>query len=172
MGIEFRGIYSKGLLRKAIALANAPSRLGMVLRIILLLTILALLVAFVLGGLANGNWDIRHLVKLSLSLPVLAYVLLFPYVGSWWTASQLWRDGELRGQVSGTATGGGVTMSYQTTMREFRWEDYARVRRNADMVVLITAGGDFSIHPRSFFRDDVEWGSFLQLIELNVVEAR
>ncbi len=87
---------------------------------------------------------------------------------SWRAASQLWRHEATRAPVSGRVTGSGIVYAERT----YKWEDFARVRKTKDLIVLITADGTASIYPREFFESDADWEKSQQLIAFYVVEAR
>lgn len=172
MEIEFQGQYDKNLFYKAVALANMPSRRGNIIRILSLVIIAVVFVWLVASYLTQNNPNTFKALRLSITIPMLAYFLLSPYITSWRVASQLWKDKTIQALVTGRVTGLGITYTSSTAEKEFKWESFARVRKAQDLIVLVTADGTISIHPRSFFGNDGDWGRFQQLVEFKVVEAK
>jgi hypothetical protein len=173
MEIEFGGEYDKKEFFRAVAMANMPSRRGRFVRIALLALIAVVFIALVADYVKQGNQRPDKVIRIALNVVILAYFLLSPYVSSWRIASTLWkRTMAPSPHAEGRVTGHGITYASATSEKEFAWEAFSRVRKARDMVVLVTADGVMSIHPRHFFRNEQDWTRFQQLVDYNVVEPK
>jgi hypothetical protein len=173
MDIEFGGEYDKKQFFRAVALANMPSRRGRVIRLAVLAVIVLIFVALVADYLTHGNQRADKVIRIAINVLILGYFLLSPYISSWRIASRLWK-GKIASSphVEGRVTGHGIVYESAASEKEFAWETFSRVRKARDLVVLVTADGVMSIHPRSFFRSDPDWDRFQQLADYNVVEPK
>lgn len=173
MDIEFSGEYDKKQFFRAVALANMPSRRGRPIRFALLGAIGVILIALVADSLTHGSQRPDKVIRISINVVILGYFLLSPYISSWRIASGLWK-GKIASSphVEGRITGHGIVYGSAASEKEFAWEKFSKVQKARDLVVLVTADGIMSIHPRSFFRSEQEWNKFQQLVDYNVVEPR
>ena len=173
MDIEFSGEYDKKQFFRAVALANMPPRRGRLIRLALLALLALVFVALVADYLTHGNQRPDKVIRIAINVFILGYFLLLPYISSWRIASGLWK-GKIASSphVEGRVIGHGIVYKSAASEKEFAWETFSKARKTRDLVVLVTADGVMSIHPRSFFMSDQDWSRFQQLVDYNVVEPK
>jgi hypothetical protein len=172
MDIEFAGQIDKKTFFRGVALANAPTKRRRLVRIVLLALLVVVFAALVADYLAHENQSPAKVLRIAMNVLILAYFLVSPYVSSWRTASALWKHSSVRAPIVGRITGHGVTYVSAVAEKEFAWDAFSAVRKTRDLVVLVTADGVMSIHPRHFFRNEQDWTRFQQLVDYNVVEPK
>lgn len=173
MDIEFSGEYDRKEFFRAVALANMPSRRGRLLRIALLAVIAAFFIALVADYVKQGNQRPDKILRIAINVVVLGYFLLSPYISSRRIASSLWKSSiEPSPFTEGRVGGQGITYVSGSSEKEFPWESFSQARKARDLVVLVTADGVMSVHPRHFFRSDQDWARFQQLVDYYVVEPK
>ena len=98
----------------------------------------------------------------------LTLYLIAPYIGITRNAKNLWKKPAARRVRSGRVSPEGITYGDKLTA----WESYTRKYQYDDMVLLLTARGGMSLLPRQFFRDEMDWKRFRQMVDQNAVNAK
>lgn len=174
MEIEFQGQYDKSTTFKAVKLANKPSKLTSIIRIGLTALIAFIFIAYYIA-IANkespSSFEIfrsgRHLI----SIPILLYFLLQPYISSYQTAANIWKNPIMQKPLSGVISSQGVAYISPTGRRETDWAKFAKKHITENLIVLLTADGVLSFFPRHFFKDDNDWRIVVQWVNSKVAEA-
>ncbi len=174
MEIEFQGQYDKNTTFKAVKLANKPSRLNSIIRIGLTALIAFIFIAYYVA-IANkeslSSFEIfrsgRHLI----TIPILLYFLLQPYISSYQTAANIWKNPIMQKPLSGVISSQGVAYISSTGRRETDWAKFAKKHVTENLIVLLTADGVLSFFPRHFFKDDNDWRIVVQWANSKVAEA-
>lgn len=174
MEIEFEGHYDQRSTFEAVRLATKPSKLNSIIRIGLIIIIGAIFLAYFIVVIDNGSLSTFELVRSGrhlITIPILLYILIQPYISSQLKASRLWKRPFMKLLYSGVFTSGGVAYCSPTGRIETEWEKFGRKHITRNLIVLVTADGVLYIFPRHFFKDDNDWRIVKQLINLKVVEA-
>jgi hypothetical protein len=174
MEIEFQGQYDKGTVFQAVKLANKSSKLNSVIRIGLIAFIALIFIAYYVS-IANkeslSSFEVLRSGRHLITIPILLYFLLRPYIGSYQTAVKLWKNPTMQKPLSGIISSQGVAYVSSTGRREIDWAKFAKKQITESLIVLLTADGVLSFFPRHFFKSDNEWRTVVQWINSKVVEA-
>lgn len=172
MDIEFHGQYERRWLQRAVALGDTPDTPRLILRWLLVaLAALGLIVGVVyLATSTDVDW--LRAGRLLLGYGVLAYFALRPFVAPWRAAAQLWRRMERNPNVNGRVNNTGITYVGEFAHREILWDQFMRVRKSDDLVVLMTVDRTLAMLHRSFFATEGDWQRFRQLVDYHVKEAK
>lgn len=173
--IPFEGQYTRKQWRRGIQLAMRPTGRDMVLRLgasVLILASLGFIVISLLQGKTQGADGLR-LVRLAISIALLGYWVLSPYLRARRIESRAWRASAGRLGLRGGANGEGLILKGASgAERMERWDTFTRAHVRDDMVVLLGRNGVATILPRDFFPSEEDWQGFRQLVAFNVVEPK
>jgi hypothetical protein len=175
MEIEFQLTYDFEKLKKAIAIANRPGKLGAVLRIggslIAGGVYISLIVSVLLEGGASGMY-LARLLRTTVSVLVILFFLLQPYILTPWIARNNWNKLKTA-LVHGFISSQGIALVGATGNRkDIRWEEFSKIRLQPDLLVLVSAGAMIFYFEPSCFDTAAEWRTVTQWAQMNVVEAR
>ena len=98
----------------------------------------------------------------------LTLYLIVPYIGITRNAKNLWKKPAAQRVRTGRISPEGITYGDKMTT----WDSYTRKYQYDDMVLLLTARGGMALLPRQFFRDEMDWKRFLQMIEQYALNAK
>lgn len=171
MDIEFEGQFEQDQYIRAIKKVITPSKLSTILRAAAFLAALALIIYLYFHGMQDGalNQIENNRVRLSLfGGGLLTLYLVTPYLGINSTANRLWKKPSVQRVKTGTISTEGIT--YGDKLKP--WGHYIRKYIYPDMVLLLTADEGMSLLPRQFFRDEMDWKRFLQMVEQYAVNAK
>lgn len=175
MEIEFQGQFDKVTIYKAVKLANKPSKRNSIIRIGLTILFLAIYIAYFIsvGNQENlSTFDFLRAGRHLFTLPFIAFFLLQPYISSYFTASNLWKNPSMQKPLSGAISNQGIAyISSSKTRHEIVWDRFAKKQSSENLIVLLTADGILSIFPRQFFKTADDWQRIKQLIDFKVTEA-
>lgn len=175
MEIEFQGQYDKPTIFKAVSLANKPSKRNTIIRIGFTILFLAIYIAYFinLGSKETlSSFDFLKAGRHLITLPIVAYFLLQPYISSYFAASNLWKDPTMQRPLAGAISSQGVAyISSTKKRREIAWESFAKKQMSENLIVLLTADGVLSFFPRHFFKTDNDWQRVKQWVDFKVTEA-
>lgn len=175
MEIEFQGQYDKDTIFRAVKLANKPSKRNSFIRIGLAILIAFIFIAYFIA-ISNkespSSFEIfrsgRHLI----TIPVILYFLLQPYISSYQTATNLWKNPTMQKPLAGTISGQGIAyISSSKGRKEMDWGNFAKKQVTDNLIVLLTVDGVLSFFPRHFFKTDNDWRIVVQWVNSKVVEA-
>lgn len=173
MEIGFQGQYKKDTIFKAVKLGNKPSKRDSLVRIGLVVLLLVFLVSYFISMATQQtllSFEVfrsgRHLI----TIPVLLYFLLQPYISSYLVATSLYKNPVMQTPISGVISSQGIVYISSTGRREINWDKFAKKQLTENLIVLITADGTLSFFPRHFFKDENEWRMVLQWVNSKVVE--
>lgn len=175
MEIQFQGQYDKQTIFDAVRMANKPTLRSSLIRIgaaVLMGAILIANIGVIASKESGSAVDDSRLIRMVLSLFILLYFLLQPYLSSYSTASGLWKDSGMQKPLQGAISSRGVTFYSSTVLRrESEWNKFARKRVTEKLIVLLADDGVLTILPRSFFSTDQDWQIAQQWVQSNVVDA-
>ncbi len=175
MEIEFQGQYDKASIFKAVSLANKPSRRNKLIRIGLTVLFLAIYAAYFINLTGKENLSSLDFLKSGrhlITLLIVAYFLLQPYISSFFTAAGLWKNPAMQKPLAGVISSQCITYINATKEREeIAWENFAKKQMTKDLIVLLTADGVLLFFPRHFFKTDNDWQRVKQWVDFKVVEA-
>lgn len=174
MEIEFQGQYNKKSFYRAVALAGKPTRRDRAQSAVFSLILAVLTVAVIVNILIDGTQQTApfRTLRILLSLFTASCVLLVPYLRSWRTATQLWRDPSIQALQSGAVTSSGIVYRSSRSQKEYKWQQYSKKQIESEMIVLLTADGILTVLLREFFKCDADWERVKQLVDFNVVEPK
>jgi hypothetical protein len=175
MEIKFNGQLTKKQFFKSVALISRPPLWNMILRLVLGLVFLAALVIYLVPFFLRGSFssmDQTQLIRYLVSMSILLYFILIPYINSYLTAAKLWKDPIVREPQSGFVSNLGVSVHSGNNLGEIPWENFIRVRKTESEIVLLTSDGSLSVFPDQYFSSEQDWKTFQGWVDLNVVEAK
>jgi hypothetical protein len=172
MDIEFKGIYTRKDVFRAVFLANKPTKKRELIRIGIATLALAIYVGYnVLVSIQNktpllqANMIISHLIYLLL----IGLFLYYPNITSSITALKIWNAPTMRHEYKGTLSSAGILYSGKKTL--ITWEQIIRKQVTSEIIVLLTANGILSFFPRGFFISEGAWQRATQLVEFNMKDV-
>lgn len=174
MKIEFNGQYTRDEFYRAVALINGPSRRGTTLRIIILVILVALYIAYFIFAVPEASQSTFELVRVGrhvITVGIILYILSLPYLSAYRTAARLWNLPSVQGTFHGYVSSQGVIHGSSSDGQVINWDRFAKVRMNDKFIALLTADGILSLLPRSFFRSEAEWNVVRQWAGHRVAEA-
>lgn len=175
MEIEFQGQYDKDTIFKAVKLANKLSKRNSLIRISLAVLIAVIFVAYFIAVLNKeglSSFEIFRSGKLLITIPILLYFLLQPYISAYQTTASLWKNPTMQKPLNGVISGQGVAyISSSTRRREIDWSKFAKKQVTENLLVLLTADGVLCFFPRHFFKTDNDWRIVVQWVNSKVVEV-
>lgn len=175
MEIEFQGRYEKQTFFKAVWMLISPSKLNLIIRIVLTILVMAIYIAlFILIGNKEeiSKLDWARLVRHFVTLPIILYFLLIPFIKPISIANKLWKDPLLQGLMTGELNANGVEITYNK--RGYSQKDWAKYQRKIicnEFIVLLTNDGILSLIPKNFFKSDQEWNNAKKLVDWKVQNA-
>lgn len=98
----------------------------------------------------------------------LTLYLVTPYIGITHNAKNLWKKPAAQRVRTGRISPEGITYGDKMTT----WDSYTRKYQYDDMVLLLTARGGMALLPRQFFRDEMDWKRFRQMVTQYAVNAK
>ncbi|HCS39872.1 MAG TPA: hypothetical protein DIW44_09860 [Anaerolineaceae bacterium] len=172
MEIDFKGIYTRGDVFKAVLLANQPTRKRELIRIGIASLAMVIYVAYnVLVSIQNKT----PLIDPKMIGSHLLYILLitlfqyYPLITSSVTALKIWRAPTMRHEYKGTISSAGILYSGKKTL--ITWDQIVKKQVTDEIIVLLTGNGILSFFPREFFRSESDWQRATQLVEFNLNEV-
>lgn len=171
MEIDFEGQYDQALYMRAVKTVITPSTRSTILRIVAFVAVLAGIIYLYFMGMQDGalNEIDSNRIKMAafFGLCLTAYLAL-PYLTANSTANRLWKRPSVHKLKTGQISTQGIT--YGDHLKT--WNSFVRKYIFPDMVLLITADEGMSLLQRSFFRDEMDWKRFLQMVEQYAVKAK
>jgi hypothetical protein len=168
MEIEFGGAYTEEQVRRAIGMIRKPTGWGLVRRYsmpVLLLAVLGFLAYAVIRGAEVTTYS---LVRTGTLVVLLGYYTLSPYLVSRKVAGQFWERLQRQGVHRGRADGRGVVWNGLGGETEVGWEQFARLKEDENMLVLVTEDGVLHMFPQAFFASPEDWSRFRQMVRQRV----
>lgn len=171
MEIDFEGQYDQALYMRAIKTVITPSTRSTILRIVAFVAVLAGIAYLYFHGMQDGSLSEidGNRIKMAafFGLCLTAYLAL-PYLTINSNVKRLWKRPSVHKLKTGKVSPEGIT--YGDRLKT--WESYVRKYIFDDMVLLITADEGMSLLQRSFFRDEMDWKRFLQMVDQYAVKAK
>lgn len=171
MELEFGGQYEKSAYFKAIQWIYKPSKRASILRIGAFILFLVLLVAYLITALRQEGvsaFELSRFFRYLITFFILAYFLLQPYLKAYLSASRLWADPITRRKISGRVSSIGIQILPSDDWMV--WDQFVKVHKSEDLVVLLTATWSFVILPRQFFLSDKDWEVLQGMISNKIKE--
>lgn len=171
MDIEFEGQYNQEEYTRAVRMVITPSKRSTIVRIAIFAVALVIVAVIIISAAQDGTFNSVENNRTRLSLFALAAMAVYlgtPYLGINSTANRLWNKPSVQQMRSGRVSPEGIT--YGDKLKT--WDSFIRKYVVKDMVLLITADEGMSLLPRHFFRDEMDWKRFLQMIEQYALYAK
>jgi hypothetical protein len=171
MDIEFEGQYNQEEYLRAVKIVITPPRRATIIRSVIFAAMLILLIVIIVSGVKDGTVSAveNNRIRLSLFATVaLGIYLATPYLGINSTAKRLWSKPSVQQARTGKVSPEGI--AYGDKLKT--WDSFIRKYVTGDMVLLLTADEGMSLLPKHFFRDDMDWKRFLQMVEQYAVNAK
>jgi hypothetical protein len=172
MEIEFKGIYTRKDVFRAVFLANKPTRKRELIRIGIASLALVIYVGY---NMLISFQNKTPLLQLNMVGSHLMYVLLialflyYPAITSSITALKIWNAPTMRHEYKGTISSEGILYTGKKTL--ITWEKIVKKQVTSEIIVLLTSNGILSFFPRGFFRSEGDWQRANQLVEFNMNEV-
>lgn len=164
--IPFDGVYTRQQWGQGVRWAMYPTGRSLVLRLVGSAIVLAG-IAVIGVSLADGEMNKLKLLRLAISVGILAYWAAAPYVRAWRVAALPWRRTAGAPRLQGFVTDDGILWN-GSGATVTGWDTFLRARMSDDMVVLISVNGAATVLPREFFAGEDDWQSVRQLVAFNV----
>lgn len=172
MDVEFKGIYTRNDVFRAVFLANKPTQKRGLIRIGIAALALVIYIAYTVLTAIQAKTPIldpqlfgSHLLYLLL----IALFLYYPAITSSITAMKIWRAPTMRHEYKGIISSEGILYSGKKTL--ITWDQIAKKQVTDEIIVLLTGNGILSFFPREFFRSEGDWQRAIQLVESNLKEV-
>lgn len=171
MEFEFSGQHDKATYFRAIRWIYKPSRRDLIIRIAAFVAFLVLYVALIATAVKEdvSISESARIFRHFLTFLILAYFLFQPYIKSYQTASRLWQDPLIQRKINGRISTIGIQIAPSNDW--MAWDQFVKVYKSEDVVVLLTAARLFVILPRNFFRDDNDWKMLQSFIASKVKQV-
>ena len=170
MNLKFNGKYDKKLFFAAMRLANEPGRSSRMLYILVAIVFGVVTVTTINEIIQTGDFA-SQIIEVALIL-LMGLVLYQAYVPSYLGARRMW-TAELKQRImSGKISKQGITYNFPQGEKSYAWSDFNRLRKTPHLITLITLSGMLLIFPRHFFKNDADWGRFVNLIDTSVVAVK
>lgn len=167
--IAFGGEYSKAQWSRGIRLAMYPRGWGLLLRLLAFGLFVGGLLILGVSYLQGEELRTTKLLRVALSLLVLAAWAALPFWNAWRAATQPWRNRRGGPSLNGVVTSEGIKSSATGAGTVDKWDTFLRAYLRDDTVVLVGSDGLATVLPREFFVTEDDWRGFRQLVEFNVV---
>lgn len=172
MEIEFKGIYTRKDVFRAVFLANKPTRKRELIRIGISALALIIYIAYTVltsiqykTPLLQLNMVGSHLLYLLL----IALFLYYPNLTTYITALKIWNAPTMRFEYRGSLSSAGILYAGKKTT--ITWDQIAKKQVTDEIIVLLTSNGILSFLPRGFFRSEGDWKRATELVEFNLNEV-
>lgn len=167
MHIQFQGQYNRKTIHSAVELVRNLTRRSLMIRLAILAVLGALLLSnylFSPPGDANAN---TRWVSFAISLVVIAFLLLLPFLSAQGVTTYLWNLQKMREPVSGVISLSGVKFNGQS-QNEIGWEEFISGHYTPDLIALLTRDGVLCVFPRSFFLRAQDWQAFQEYAQQKI----
>jgi len=171
MEIDFKGIYTRGDVFKAVFLANKPTKKRELMRIGIASLAMVIYIAYTVlvsiqskTALFDPNLISSHLLYVLL----IALFLYYPQITSSITALKIWRAPTMRHEYNGTLSSAGILYAGKKTL--ITWDQIVTKQVSDEIIVLLTGNGILSFFPRGFFRSEGDWQRATRLVESSLKE--
>jgi hypothetical protein len=172
MEIEFSGQHDKPTYFKAVHWIYRPSQRDFIIRVSVFAVFSAVFAAIVVVALQKEGGEPFEFLRLArhlITFIIIAYLIFQPHLKGYQMATRLWQDPIIRRKLSGRVSSMGV--QFDPSHDWMGWDQFAKVYKSNDLVVLLTAARLFVVLPRSFFRDDHDWKMFQELVNSRVQQV-
>jgi hypothetical protein len=174
MEIEFYGNYAKAEYIQAVAAITKPSRRATIIRYCLIAVAIVIYIVYFATVATKENqstFDLARVSRHAISIGILLYFILQPYISAYQTASRLWKGTDIQTPIRGFVSSQGITYIFANGRKEIPWDQFAKIRKTGKFIALLTPEGIFSLLPRSFFKSENDWNTVLQWASSKVVVA-
>lgn len=173
MEIEFKGLYTRADVFKAVFLANKPTQKRGLIRIGIAVLALIIYIAYTVLTAIQAKMpilDSRLFGSHLLYLLLIALFLYYPNITSTITALKIWRAPTMHNEYRGTLSSAGILYAGKKTL--ITWEQITKKEVTPEIIVLLTSNGILSFLPRGFFASEDDWQRATQLVEFNLTEMK
>ncbi|MBN1305868.1 MAG: YcxB family protein [Anaerolineales bacterium] len=167
MEIKFNGQYNQKTFFRAVQVANQPRGSRRWIRPIMLAALLISAGVLVSRLLENG--DVMDNAMYIVVVMILGSFVYRAYTASYFAARRMWTNPNLQEPLVGYVNKKGITYILEDGVNVIPWARYNRVRKESDVVALVTRDGLMTAFPRSFFKKDADWQKFIKLVGASVI---
>jgi hypothetical protein len=171
MEIKFGGVFDIAMFRRAIELAQRPSRTTRATRWLFAGLLLLVLGIQALDLIQGRGVDSTSILRSAVLVVVIAYFLARPLINLWLVSRRIAADPQPK-NLSGKITEEGFTYRFMETEAEVPWNLITRKRWTENMVVLLIPRGGMFFFPRALFHSQQDWQQFLEAVDSRIVETR
>lgn len=171
MDIEYEGQFQQDQYYRAVRAILTPPLRSTLIRLAVFIAIAAAVAYLFYANLRDGTVSEIENNRQRLALfagGIATLYLVTPYVGITSNAKRLWKKPATQRVRSGRISPEGITSGEKLTP----WTSYTRKYIYDDMVLLLTASGGMSLLPRQFFRDEMDWKRFRQMVDQYATNAK
>ena len=171
MDIDFEGQFEKEQYLRAVKMVITPPKRATIIRSLIFAAVFIFLIVMIVSGVRDGTVTAIENNRIRLSLfATIAMGVYFttPYLGINSTAKRLWDKPSVQQVKSGSVSVQGIT--YGDKLKP--WDSYTRKFVTDDMVLLLTSDEGMSLLPKHFFRDEMDWKRFRQMVDQYAVNAK
>lgn len=172
MELEFAGQHDKSTYFKAVHWIHRPSRRDFIIRVGIYAVFAAFYAALVVPSFkvdGASALEFPNIVRHLIIFLVLAFLIFQPYLKTYQTAFRLWQDPVIRRKISGRVSPEGI--QFDPSKEWTTWDQFVKVYKSPDLMVLLTISRMFITLPRSFFRDDNEWEMLQNMVVSQVKQV-
>lgn len=171
MDIEYEGQFQQDQYFRAVrAILTPPLRITIIRSIIFLVAAVAIAFLY-FYNMRDGTISEIENNRFRLALFGGGFItlnLITPYIGITANAKRLWKKPLTQRLKSGRISPEGITSGDKLTP----WTSYTRKYIYDDMVLLLTGTAGMSLLPRQFFRDEMDWKRFRQMVDQYTANAK
>jgi hypothetical protein len=158
--IPFTGRLTLKDYRQIVALGYRPSKFGTIVRI--------LASFFLTTGLVLLTIMSKFTVAYLVAFIILLCVTLIPYWIAYTRTSAYHNSPELQGEISGSATAQGITFESLNSTSEIPWGLYRNYQISETCVLLYQNKYFYNFFPRHFFKNQLDWVAFINLVKAKI----
>ncbi len=170
MNLKFNGKYDKKLFFTAVRLANEAGRSARMMYILVAMVFGVMTVTSIIEIVRTGDFA-GQIIEIALIL-LMGFVLYQAYIPAYIGARKMWTDELAQRIMSGKISKSGITYNFPKGDKVYAWSDFNRLRKTPNIITLITLNGMLLIFPRRFFKNDADWGRFVNLIDTSVIVVK
>lgn len=157
MEINFKGALSEDDYKKVNKVHYPYKKLGLLLKILIPIMIFAVII--------NFSKDRDTSIFLLILIVFWSYILILRKyrIRKYWKACKAIKE-----HCSGVVNEKGIAITGETFTSNRTWDYFTKYKASSDTVLLYQSYALTHAFPRSFFENDSDWDSFVQIVRNNV----
>jgi hypothetical protein len=136
-----------------------PTGRALVLRLLALALVLAD-IGLITASLIQGKASVPRLLRHAVTIVLLGYWALQPYVRAWLAATRPWRAPTVIPSLRGVISSERIVSNASPAGAVEKRDTFLQARVRDDLVVLLGVDGLATILPRQFFATEDDWQGF------------